>query len=75
MQATFITYGPYIFSLHVKLVRETAIQCLLAMSELPRPRIFPMKRQVSCCSIITSAGEQYLVDPEILITYLRLSDK
>lgn len=31
---------------HMMLVRETAIQCLLAMSELPHPRIFPMKRQV-----------------------------
>ncbi|PRQ51095.1 hypothetical protein RchiOBHm_Chr2g0140541 [Rosa chinensis] len=31
---------------HMMLVRETAIQCLLAMSELPRPRIFPLKTQV-----------------------------
>ncbi|KAL6134525.1 hypothetical protein ACLB2K_066756 [Fragaria x ananassa] len=31
---------------HMMLVRETAIQCLLAMSELPRPRIFPLKSQV-----------------------------
>ncbi|XP_050379629.1 MMS19 nucleotide excision repair protein homolog isoform X2 [Argentina anserina] len=31
---------------HMMLVRETAIQCLLAMSGLPRPRIFPLKTQV-----------------------------
>ncbi|MED6138517.1 hypothetical protein PIB30_074899 [Stylosanthes scabra] len=31
---------------HKTLVRETAIQCLLAMSELPHVRIYPMRTQV-----------------------------
>ncbi|XP_050286018.1 MMS19 nucleotide excision repair protein homolog isoform X2 [Quercus robur] len=31
---------------HMMLVRETAIQCLVAMSELPHARIYPMRIQV-----------------------------
>ncbi|KAB1218501.1 hypothetical protein CJ030_MR3G026381 [Morella rubra] len=31
---------------HMMLVRETAIQCLVAMSELPHARIYPMRMQV-----------------------------
>ncbi|KAF4362145.1 hypothetical protein F8388_023997 [Cannabis sativa] len=31
---------------HMMLVRETAIQCLTAMSELPHARIYPMRPQV-----------------------------
>ncbi|KAF7843400.1 MMS19 nucleotide excision repair protein-like protein isoform X1 [Senna tora] len=31
---------------HKMLVRETAIQCLLAMAELPHSRIYPMRKQV-----------------------------
>ncbi|XP_028778927.1 MMS19 nucleotide excision repair protein homolog isoform X2 [Neltuma alba] len=31
---------------HKSLVRETAIQCLMAMSEMPHARIYPMRRQV-----------------------------
>ncbi|XP_038898521.1 MMS19 nucleotide excision repair protein homolog isoform X2 [Benincasa hispida] len=31
---------------HMMLVRETAIQCLVAVSELPHARIYPMRRQV-----------------------------
>ncbi|PON54356.1 Coatomer beta subunit [Parasponia andersonii] len=31
---------------HMMLVRETAIQCLVAMSELPHARIYPMRTQV-----------------------------
>ena len=30
----------------MQLVRETAIQCLVAMSEMPHTRIYPMKAQV-----------------------------
>ncbi|KAL9460603.1 hypothetical protein AB3S75_003746 [Citrus x aurantiifolia] len=31
---------------HMMLVRETAIQCLVAMSRLPHARIYPMRREV-----------------------------
>ncbi|KAI8544510.1 hypothetical protein RHMOL_Rhmol08G0302700 [Rhododendron molle] len=31
---------------HMMLVRETAIQCLVAMSALPHTRIYPMRSQV-----------------------------
>lgn len=31
---------------HMMLIRETAIQCLIAMSELPYARIYPMRTQV-----------------------------
>ncbi|PON88549.1 Coatomer beta subunit [Trema orientale] len=34
------------FYRHMMLVRETAIQCLVAMSELPHARIYPMRTQV-----------------------------
>ncbi|KAJ9568434.1 hypothetical protein OSB04_004400 [Centaurea solstitialis] len=35
-----------VFYPHMMLVRETAIQCLTAMSELPHPRVYPFRLQV-----------------------------
>lgn len=35
-----------VFYPHMMLVRETAIQCLTAMSELPHPRVYPFRLEV-----------------------------
>lgn len=42
--SSFLNSVNYLF---FQLVRETAIQCLVAMSEFPHARIYPIRQQAS----------------------------